>query len=209
MTFRLGPEADAGARLLHDCGLAMAVGSGFREQIEPAGCGYVDYFSDQPSGQKTIRVISIYVACRLELAHAAKHADEMQSDADFGRALGYPRCCVDAVVMRRHVPMLSECFSLYAPGGEYSPWLWPVALAFDAPLSPHFPCTAFCKPSAAMARARWDFVIAFGNAAVARRLAAARMSAYWLTSGGDIRSGATIPVDEHFISVATPGAEFP
>lgn len=207
--FRLGLEADAGVRLLHDCGLALAVGSGFREQVEPVGYGYVDSFSDRLSESRVIRVIPIYVARGLELARAAKQADESQSDAEFGRSLGYPSCCVDAVIKRRQVPMLSECFSLYAPGGEYSPWLWPGALALDAPLSPHFPCSAVCNASAVMARARWDSVLASGNDTIADRLVAARQAVYWLTSDGIVRAGAALPENEQVLSLACPGTRFP
>ena len=207
--FRLGLEADAGARLLHDCGLALAAGSGFREQIEPVGRGYVDSFSDRSSESRTIRVIPIYVARGLALARAAKQADESQSDADFGHTLGYPPCCVDAVMMRKRVPMLAECFSLYASGGEYSPWLWPGALAFDAPLSPHFPCSAFCESSQSMARARWNSVVASGNVVVTGRLITARKAVYWLTPEGKVRSGAALPASECVISSAYPGAGFP
>lgn len=197
-------EAELCVNLLLASGLKISVGKGYREQLVVPGRGYVDWFHDGDSVAATIRLAVLYVSSKQEIADAARDADETSNDYVFGIALGYPKCCINWVASRGKVPELKDSFQIYASDGHYMPWIWPGALAIDASLTPHFPCSRACSFSIQLAKARFQAIKRSSCHQVMKHLIDSRKWHYWLSQDGQIRVDEAPPVPGSYIAMATP-----
>lgn len=89
----------------------------------------------------------------LAVAEAARSAFD---DHRSGALLGYPGCCVDAFLQHRS-HYLKRCDPVFAAtsGGPWPFWSNTLMDMFGWHLLPHFPCSAGCRPSRAMALNAW------------------------------------------------------
>jgi hypothetical protein len=189
---RTGTETMVAAMLLEALQLDACAARGLA--CVPLGVDYADGFEAAP-GRPAERMAVLYVSTTLKAAESLRGLDESADDANLGRALGYPDCCIDAISSRGGVPAIADAVSLYATEGTFDPLVWPPAAIADGPLLPHFPCTSGCVTSRRLAAARWDGACRHLPAVAARVLAAAR-AAYWVDGSGRANTdvfGATAP----------------
>jgi hypothetical protein len=161
-------------------GFSIAVGKGVKWQPKSSGVTCHDWFSEKSNSTTFESMAVIYVAASQEEAEQTKAADETRDDVVFAHALGYPNCCIEWVNERKCVPELSECIELYASQGTYDPLIWPGAMLNDAPLTPHYPCSAICRLSKALAQARVDLLVKLGCFEILERIIRAREVVYYI-----------------------------
>lgn len=169
-------------------GCSIAVGKGMKWQSKSSGTTCHDWFSDRSDAATLEAMAVLYVAGSESTAQETKAADETRDDVIFAQSLGYPECCIDLVRARKRVPELSECIALYAPGGIYDPLVWPGAMLYDAPLTPHYPCSPTCAPSQALAQARVKLLVKSGCFAILKKIVRAREMIYFADDQGRLHA---------------------
>lgn len=202
---RPGPEVRAAASLIEVLGLDACVARGLAKV--PVGRSFADSFAPGDSAGAE-RMAILYVAGRRESAEWTRSCDERCDDEALGEALGYPLCCVRAMLARGRVPSMADAVGMYSARGGYDPLVWPPAAVADGPLLPHFPCSAGCEASRMLALARWHSVRS-DLPELAMHVSRAAESLYWVDGDGIVHSGGpgSIPVD--VISVVRPGDVLP
>ena len=132
LMLRPGAEAETCVNAIIRAGLAVAVGRGIKWQPRRDQLGVVDWMGESPDlRNEAEKFIVLYTAFTQKSAEESRAADETCDDTKFGRALGYPPCCVKFVNDRGRVPEHKDVFELYAHQGSYDPLCWPGAMAFD------------------------------------------------------------------------------
>lgn len=202
---RPGREVMAAGGLLETLGLDACVARGLARV--PLGSSFVDAFA--PIGADSAeRMAVLYVASRRDRAESARACDERADDAALGRALGYPECCVRAVLACGRVPTMSESIAAYSRAGTYDPLAWPAAAVADGPLLAHFPCGVGCPDSRRLALGRWTAVRRHVPELALRVQVAAR-ARYWTDAAGTVRSDASTPMPAGTSGVVGPGSDLP
>jgi hypothetical protein len=197
---RPGEETNIAAKLILSCGLAISVGRGMA-RIPLANDAFSDHFSKELDTFEKMAVF--YLAGTKSMADALRAADESSEDTKFGLLLGYPKCCIEFVKVRRGVPKLSETVSLYSHLGKYDPLIWPASSVLDAALVPHFPCSNFCVHTKAIAKKRWSLITS-GSLELAAQIASANSKLYWIENGGALRVGDKLPNESFYRYYAGP-----
>jgi hypothetical protein len=201
ITARKEVEAALIARELLRLNLCLAAGRVTRLHPSRPKNGYVDEFQQNLSGAEEF--INLYVSARPETCEDARDLDERGDDLRFGRLLGYPRCCVDWMMERGHVPSLVDCFKLYAEERRYSVLNWPAAMALDAALIPHYACSQSCGATKDLAIARWQLICRFGNERIRERVQRAHSCMYGLKRDGLI-DAPVVERPSNYIALAEP-----
>lgn len=203
LMLRPGTEANTCARAIVRAGLAVAVGRGVKWQPRREQVGVVDWMGDVITSRDAAeKFVVFYVGLTQVRADDSRAADETRNDTEFGRALGYPSCCVKFVNDRGRVPEHKDVFMLYAPQGCYDPFCWPGAMALDLSLLIHYPCCVSCAISRSMAQARWQYIRDSGCKSVIAQVRGAHELNYWLDFEGRVCAGTHAPIGA--LSVATP-----
>lgn len=197
---RPGPEATIAAELILSYGLAISVGRGMAN-IPLVSEAFSDHFAKEQDAFEKMAVF--YLAGTQSMADALRTADESSEDSKFGLLLGYPKCCIEFVKLRRGVPKLYETISLYSHLGKYDPLIWPASAVLDGALVPHFPCSKFCVHSKAIAKKRWNLV-SDGSVELATHIASANSKLYWIENGAVLRVGDKLPGKSFHGDYASP-----
>ena len=184
-------EANEVCQDILSAGFFIAVGKGMKWQPQSSGITCHDWFSEKSNTTTFESMALLYVAASQDGAEQTRAADETRDDVVFARALGYPNCCIEWVNERKRVPELSECIELYAPEGTYDPLVWPGAMLNDAPLTPHYPCSAVCVHSQALAQARVDLLVKLGCTEILERIIRAREMVYYMDGQRKLRTVST------------------
>ncbi len=137
--------------ILLELDLSIRVGGTCLMKKSPTN--FVDHYVNI-NDNETPEFVILYISKEKNLSHEASEADAFVRDADLGKILGYPDCCIEFVIKRGSVPSIEESFSLYSSNSSYNPLSWPVAHLFDAGLVPHFPCSMQCKRTHSLTQAR-------------------------------------------------------
>jgi hypothetical protein len=202
---RLGDETEIFVENVIMLGLSIFVGRGVAKSPIEQGI-FVDKFTTNESNSEKL---AIFYISRVEAnAKAAKEADELASDELLGRALGYPVCCVSAVLNRGRVPTLTESFFICSSSGTYNPLIWPAAAIHDASLLSHFPCSYSCEDSISIATQRWTGILKF-NTDIARKIRVASRAFYWIDSIGKLHLSSSISKIKNAVTVAYPNRILP
>lgn len=183
---RVEGEVEGLCRELLELRCFISVGKGVRWQRKSHGIACHDWFEDHGPDDKLEAMTLLYIGRTETSSIRAREADETRDDNVFARALGYPQCCIDWVAGRRRVPELAECFDLYTRDGLYDPLLWPGAMALDAQLTPHYPCSVECADSLKITRARLELLKELECAPVIRRIQDARSVCYVMDAAGRV-----------------------
>ncbi len=208
-------EIEAFAAKVLESGCMISVGRGVKLQRRVSATQCIDWFESLPvaggtHGLGLERMSILYIGRSETEAEQARAADESGDDESFGRALGYPRCCMSFVRNRSRVPSIAECFELYASDGFYEPWTWPCTLQFDAGLIPHFPCSSSCGDSRILAEQRWNLLREAGRSTDIDRLRRARRGKYFLATDNTVgRVDPDGQVPSSASATALPTGEFP
>jgi len=184
----IGTEVEKVCRALIDMGVAISVAKGIKKQRRSGGITLHDWFEENASDTGLVDMVVLYVARDQSIADETRAADETQDDFTFGRALGYPGCCVKWVHDRGRVPEISECLKLYSKDHIYDPLPWPTAMLVDAPLTPHYPCSSQCQGSISIANHRLCELKRLGASNILQKLHAARCLIYWLDSKSNLNA---------------------
>jgi hypothetical protein len=180
----LGDEAEKVCTALLSSGIAISVAKGLKQQPKSKQVTVHDWFDQNASSADLVDMAVLYIAKDQLTADSARSADETKDDALFGKALGYPICCVEWVCRRGRVPEIAECLELYAKNYEYDPFPWPGAMLVDAALTPHYPCSVSCEQSISIARERVRELERIAASAVLEKLRNARRMVYWTNKSG-------------------------
>jgi hypothetical protein len=172
-------------------GFSIAVGKGIKWLPKSSVITCHDWFSEKSNTTIFESMAVLYVAASQDEAEQTRAADETRDDVVFARALGYPKCCIEWVKERKRVPEISECIELYAPEGTYDPLVWPGAMLNDAPLTPHYPCSAVCIHSQAFAQARVDLLVKLGSSEILGKIVRAREMVYYIDGQRKLRAVST------------------
>lgn len=203
LMLRPGAEAETCARAIVRAGLSVAVGRGVKWQARREHVGVVDWMGDLIASRDLAeKFIVLYVGLTQARADDSRAADETRDDTEFGRALGYPSCCVKFVTDRGKVPEHKDVFMLYAPQGCYDPLCWTGAMALDRSLLIHYPCCVSCAVSRTMAESRWHYIRNSGCESVIAQVRGAHELTYWLDFEGRVCAGTHAPIGA--LLVATP-----
>lgn len=171
-----------------NAGLSISVGRGIRWQRKSTVLTCHDWFEDNIGGEDYEAMAILYLSTSNSVANDTRSADETKDDRVFGKALGYPNCCVDWVINRGKVPELAECIKLYTKDGFYDPLIWPGAMAVDAPLTPHYPCSIQCKKSQDIALSRIEALQYLGCEILIKRILDSRNMIYSINSNGQMQA---------------------
>lgn len=196
LMLRSGSETEICVRTIIEAGLFVAVGRGVKWQTRRKELGLVDWMGDGPESNDGMeKFVVLYIGRDRQSAEASRAADETGDDTVFGRALGYPACCIKFVHERGAVPELREVFTLYTKEGRYDPWCWPGAMALDRSLLIHYPCSTSCDHSRTLGRSRWEYILHSGCRPLIAQLRAAHELIYWLDNDGQVQAGSRAPAD--------------
>jgi hypothetical protein len=188
---QVGAEAEKVCTALLNSGIAISVAKGVKRQPTSKQITVHDWFDQSEPGEDFLDMAVLYVAKDQDTADSVRSADETKDDVLFGKALGYPSCCVEWVNKRGSVPEIRECFALYAQGSIYDPLVWPGAMLLDAPLTPHNPCSKDCGQSKQIALSRLRELERINASQILRSLTLARALVYWINEEGDIKTSPT------------------
>ena len=178
----LGDEAEKVCSALLHSGVAISVAKGVKRQPNSKRVTVHDWFDQvEPTDEFTDMAV-LYIAKDQSTADSARSADETKDDALFGKALGYPSCCIEWVRRRGRVPEIRECLKLYAYNHTYDPLIWPGAMIYDSPLTPHYPCSPRCVQSQTLARARVKVLTELNCWEILETLIRARELVYFVDS---------------------------
>jgi len=208
---RVQNEAEEVCADIIKAGLSISVGRGIRWQKKSTGLTCHDWFEDNIGGEDYEPMAILYLSTSESIANDTRSADETRDDKVFGKVLGYPDCCVDWVINRGKVPELAECINLYTKDGLYDPLIWPGAMAVDAPLTPHYPCSIQCKKSQDIALKRISVLKYMGCTSVIHKILESRNMVYSLNSNGQMKafssSDTKAPIDVAFAKPSVPANE--
>lgn len=131
---------------------------------QPARNGYSEWSSWVLPRGKLSESRYLYVAKSLKLCEQLRRFDCEGRNIDLGLALGYPRCCAehfhDEIVQDSRKDPLFRIYS----HGQSAPWPMNVALlSHGFALLSHFPCSASCGESLALASERFDSLFLFSR----------------------------------------------
>jgi len=185
---QLGNEAEKVCAALLSSGVAISVAKGIKRQQKPTHVTVHDWFDQNELGAELVDMAVLYIARDQATADGARSADETKDDVLFGKALGYPSCCVEWVQRRGCVPELSECLELYARNFAYDPLIWPGAMLNDSPLTPHYPCSPDCAQSQALAQARVNLLARLSCWEILETIIRAREMVYFLDDNQKLRA---------------------
>lgn len=185
---QLGNEAEKVCAALLSAGIAISVAKGVKRQPKPKHVTVHDWFDHNESGAELVDMAVLYVAKDQATADRARIADETKDDVLFGKALGYPACCIEWVHRRGRVPEIAECLELYARECVYDPLMWPGSMLVDASLTPHYPCSTQCIQSRKIANGRLRELQKIGAQRALLRLVKARDLVYWVGKNGMINA---------------------
>lgn len=183
---RLGGELDAALGLFGPLGLDACAARGLARV--PVGASFADSFAADAC-RNVERMAILYVAMQRHRAESARSCDERSDDGGLGEVLGYPDCCIRAVLARGGVPSMADSIGLYSTAGFFDPLVWPPAAVADGPLLPHFPCGTECAASRRLASARWEGACEH-LPEIAVRVRRAAQARYWVDGRGVARSDA-------------------
>lgn len=208
---RVQNEAEEVCADIINAGLSISVGRGIKWQKKSTGLTCHDWFEDNIGGEDFEPMAILYLSTSESIANDTRSADETRDDKVFGKVLGYPDCCVDWVINRGKVPELAECINLYTKDGLYDPLIWPGAMAVDAPLTPHYPCSIQCKKSQDIALKRIAVLKYLDSIFLLQKVLESRYMKYSLNSNGQLKACSSIdtkePSDHAFAKPSVPAIE--
>jgi hypothetical protein len=206
----LDEQAEKVCAALINSGVAISVARGVKRQPKSKIVTVHDWFDESEPSHEFTDMAVLYIAKDQSTADSARSADETKDDVIFGRALGYPNCCVEWIRHRGRVPEIGECLKLYAPNSVYDPLMWPAAMLNDAPLTPHYPCSPSCVQSQTLAQARLKLLAELGCWEILQAIIRARDLVYFVDIEGKLRSvpaaAFVVNASERFAKPSMPAA---
>ncbi len=165
LIYNEGNNLNSAKRFLKENNLSVEISS-LKYIVEKDGnktC-YASYAKPVNLNHKQKGFLYIYIAQSRKVSRLAKICEKGQHETEFGRILGYPKCCIDFYnrniqdCVKKNLDLLFQVLA-----ETDSPLPYPflnnfVARFFDASLLSHFPCNFNCRKSLKQAKERLELV---------------------------------------------------